>query len=109
MPFSLAPSSGRVNRVEKLIINLDTVMPLTCNWDDCDKRARTPYQVVQHEHAGTCNSEVARHGRHTRYAFCCEGHRLYWLAASGPNAQRTAAENRGRIYGNKPAGLRNRI
>lgn len=109
MPYSMSPANGRVNRVEKLIINLDTALPLTCNWDECDRRARTPYQVVQHEHAGTCTSEVAQWGRHVRYAFCSEGHRLYWLNASGPNAHRAAAENRGRIYGFKPAGVRNRI
>ena len=109
MPYSMSPANGRVNRVEKLIINLDTALPLMCAWDECDKRARTPYQVMQHEHAGACNSEIARYGRHTRYAFCSERHRLYWLNASGPNAHRAAAENRGRIYGQLPAGIRNRL
>ena len=109
MPFSMSSSNGRVNRVERLIINLDTALPLVCNWDECDRRARTPYQVRAHEHAGTCNSEVAQHGRHTIYAFCSERHRLYWIYASGENAHRAAAENRGRIYGQLPAGVRNRI
>jgi endogenous inhibitor of DNA gyrase (YacG/DUF329 family) len=106
MGFSLAPSSGRVNRVEKLIINLDTAMPLSCAWDDCAKRARTPYQVKVCEHNGRCGSEAARHGRHSSYAFCSDRCRTYWLANSGSRAHRTAAENRGRIYGQLPAGMK---
>ena len=46
-------------RVERLIINLDTALPLACGWDDCDRRARTPYQVRVHEHLGACTSEIA--------------------------------------------------
>jgi endogenous inhibitor of DNA gyrase (YacG/DUF329 family) len=110
MPYSMSPSNGQVNRVDRLIINLDTTMPLGCAWDDCEKRARTPYQVRTHEHQGKCDSPEARHGRHAIYAFCSERCRLYWLNASGTNAHRAAGENRGgRIYGQLPAGLRNRI
>ena len=96
-------------RVERLIINLDTAMALSCAWDDCDKRARTPYQVRTHEHEGTCSSEQAQYGRHVTYAFCTERHRLYWLNASGTNAHRSASEQRGRIYGQLPAGFKNRV
>lgn len=96
-------------RVERLMINLDTMMPMMCGWDECDKRARTPYQVRVHEHAGRCGSEVAQQGRHSHFVFCSERHELYWLAACGPRAAQTAAENRGRIYGQLPAGLRNRL
>lgn len=106
MPYAMGPPSPRVNRVERLIINLDMAMPSICAWDDCYKRARTPYQVRTHEHAGSCSSEIARYGRHAYYAFCSERCRVYWLAASGPNAHRTAAENRGRIYGMLPAGMK---
>ena len=107
MPIGMQPSAPR--RVERLIINLDTAMPLSCAWDDCDKRARTPYQVRTHEHQGTCSSPEAQYGRHVNYAFCSERCRLYWLNASGANAHRSAADQRGRIYGQLPAGWKNRI
>ena len=95
-----------INRVERLIINLDTAMPLSCGWDDCTKRARTPYQVRVHEHLGPCNSEQAQYGRHMIYAFCSESCKDYWLAATGGAAHDTAYRNRGRIYGNHSAGMR---
>jgi|SRR5215469_8423986 len=108
MPIGMQPSAPR--RVERLMINLDTQAPMMCAWDTCDRYARTPYQVRVHEHEGRCNSPEAQYGRHAHYVFCCEGHLLYWVNASGTNALRAATENRGgRIYGNKPAGLRNRI
>lgn len=107
MPFALSPSHA--NRIEKLIINLDTAMPLKCAWDECDKRARTPYQVRTHEHAACYRCDDPVWGRHAHYAFCTERHRLYWLNASGANAHRAAAENRGKIYGQLPAGIRNRL
>lgn len=104
-----------VNRVEKLIINLDTAMPLSCAWDDCPRRARTPYQVRTHEHEGPpggriCGLVFAGHpdypGRHSHYAFCSERCKTYWLAASGKRAHQTAHERRGQIYGYLPAGMR---
>ena len=98
-----------VNRIEKLIINLDTALPLSCAWDDCPKQARTPYQVRVHEHVGTCGSLEAQYGRHAHYAFCSERCKTYWLAASGRRAHQTAHERRGQIYGMLPAGMRNRI
>ena len=101
-------------RVERLIINLDTAMPLSCAWDDCPKRARTPYQVRTHEHqpgvsCSTVNQGGGLYGRHITYAFCSERCRLYWLNASGQNAHRSASEQRGRIYGQLPAGWKNRL
>lgn len=102
-----------VNRVERLMINLDTAMPMVCGWDECDKRARTPYQVRVHEHqAAKCddvNAAGGALGRHAHYVFCCERHLLYWVTSSGKRAHETAARNNGRIYGQLPAGLRNRI
>lgn len=107
MPIGMQPSAPR--RVERLMINLDTQMPMICGWDDCDHRARTPYQVRVHEHEGRCTSFEAQFGRHTHYVFCSERHRLYWVNASGDNAKEAAARNNGRIYGMMPHGLRNRI
>lgn len=98
-----------IPRVERLIINLDTAMPLKCGWDDCDKRARTPYQIRVHEHLGSCTSEIAQYGRHMIYAFCSESCKDYWLAATGGTAHDTAYRNRGRIYGNHSAGNRRMI
>ena len=106
MPFPLAPSSGHVNRVEKLIINLDMGMPLSCAWADCERRARTPYQVKTHEHPRDWRCDDPRGARHSTYAFCSERCRTYWLANSGSQAHRTAAENRGRIWGQLPAGMK---
>ena len=102
-------ASVTVNRVERLMINLDTQMPMVCGWDTCDRRARTPYQVRVHEHEGTCSSPEAQYGRHAHFVFCCERHLLYWTNAGGRQAHETAARNGGRIYGQLPAGLRNRI
>lgn len=96
-------------RVERLMINLDTMMPMVCGWDECDRRARTPYQVRLHEHAGRCTSETAQYGRHAHYVFCSERHLLYWVSQSGWRAHETAARHGGRIYGYLPAGLGNRI
>ena len=96
-------------RVERLMINLDTMMPMVCGWDECDRRARTPYQVRIHEHAGRCTSEAAQYGRHAHYVFCCERHLLYWVNATGAHAHEAAARNQGRIYGQLPEGFRNRI
>ena len=104
MPYSMSPANGRVNRVEKLIINLDTAMPLSCAWDECDRRARTPYQVRTHEHPAHWDCRI---GRHSVYAFCADRHRQYWLNSSGRRAHETAARNRGLIYGQLPEGMRN--
>jgi len=107
MPIGMQHSAPA--RVERLMINLDTMMPMVCGWDECDRRARTPYQVRLHEHTGRCSSEQAQYGRHAHYVFCSERHLLYWVSQSGANAHETAARNRGQIYGMLPAGLRNRI
>ena len=103
-----------VNRVERLIINLDTAMAMKCSWDDCDKRARTPYQVRLHEHRGgiSCsqvNAAGGLLGRHAHFAFCSENCKDYWVASTGSNAHELAARNQGRIYGMHSAGMRNRI
>jgi hypothetical protein len=100
----MQPSAPR--RVERLMINLDTQMPMVCGWDECDRMARTPYQVRIHEHAGRCNSELAQYGRHAHYVFCCEDHLNFWVMESGDYAKETAARHQGRIHGYLPAGKR---
>lgn len=106
MAIGMHPSTAP--RVERLIINLDTAMPLSCAWDDCDKRARTPYQVRVHEHGPWKCSDIPLYGgRHTHYAFCSDSCKDYWLAASGRQAHMTASMRRGRIYGmHSPGGAR---
>jgi hypothetical protein len=98
-----------VNRVERLIINLDTAMPLSCAWDDCPNRARTPYQVRVHEHAGVIRCDDPWYARHAHYAFCGERCKAYWLANTGHAAKDTAARNRGLIYGQLPPGMKRMI
>jgi hypothetical protein len=98
-----------VNRVERLIINLDTAMPVVCGWDTCDRRARTSHQVRTHEHPGhvSCsdvNQAYGTLGRHVIYAFCSAGHLDYWVSASGWRAHELADANRGLIYGQHSAG-----
>jgi len=104
MPIGMQPSAPR--RVERLMINLDTTLPMTCAWAECDKRARTPFQVRLHEHAGTCSSEVAQYGRHAHYVFCCERHLLYWAHSTGWRARELAARYGGRSWGFLPPGSR---
>lgn len=98
MPIGMQPSAPA--RVERLMINLDTQMPMICGWDTCDRPARTPYQVRVHEHAGRCSSEAAQYGRHAHYVFCCEGHLNYWVDSTGARARELEARRGGRVYGN---------
>ena len=95
-----------INRVEKLIINLDMQKPIVCNWDTCDRWARTSHQVRLHEHQGTCDSYEAQFGRHVIMAFCSDGHLDYWVSSSGWRAHELAARNRGLIYGQHSAGMK---
>lgn len=95
-----------VNRVERLIINLDMQKPITCNWDTCDRYSRTTYQVRLHEHEGHCDSPQAQYGRHTIMSFCSESHLDYWVSSSGWRAHELAARNQGRIYGQHSAGMK---
>ena len=95
-----------VNRVEKLIINLDMQKPIVCNWDTCHRLSRTSHQVRLHEHQGTCDSEEARYGRHVIMSFCSESHLDYWVASTGWRAHELAARNNGRIYGQHSAGMK---
>jgi hypothetical protein len=97
MPIGMQPSAP--SRVERLMINMDTQMPMVCGWDTCDRLARTPYQVRVHEHVGACSSEIAQYGRHSHYVFCCEDHREYWVNCSGDNAHEMAARHGGRMRG----------
>jgi hypothetical protein len=92
---------SQINRVERLVINLDTTMPITCNWDTCDRRARTTYQVRLHEHPLHWRCD---YGRHTIMAFCSDSHLDYWVASSGRRAHDLAERNRGLIYGQHSAG-----
>ena len=96
-------------RVERLIISLDTALPLACCWDDCDRRARTPYQVIVHEHpahlrCSHVDQAGGAWGRHMHYAFCSEHCLDYYEACTGTEAHMTASQHRGRIYGMASAG-----
>jgi len=104
MAIGMQPSAAP--RVERLMINLDTMLPMTCGWDECDRKARTPYQVRVHEHTGRCNSEAAQYGRHAHYVFCCDRHLAYWVHSSGWRAHELAAHYGGRIRGFLPPGER---
>ena len=99
---------SQINRVERLIINLDTCMPMVCAWAECDKRARTPYQVRVHEHARSikCSELELYGGRHAHYAFCSDSHRDYWVASTGTSALELADRYDGRIWGMHSAGNR---
>lgn len=95
-----------INRVERLIINLDTAMPLMCGWAECDRRARTPYQVRTHQHPPNWNCGI---GQHVTYAFCSESHRDYWVSSTGTRALELADRNRGMVWGMHSAGNRGMI
>jgi hypothetical protein len=97
-----------VNRVEKLIINMDTSLPVTCAWDTCDRRARTTNQVRTHEHPPhwPCGHPAVRH---TIYAFCCAGHLDFWVASSGERGKDLAERNQGRIAGMHSPGMKGTI
>lgn len=88
-------------------------MPLTCAWADCERLARTPYQIVTCEHPLSLSCSLVNdpppgryYGRHYRYAYCCESHLDYWRASSGRHAHDTGDRNRGVIWGNHSAGMR---
>jgi hypothetical protein len=100
-----------INRVEKLIINLDTSRPVTCAWDTCDRQARTSHQVRSHEHRPglDCSHVDAAGGvlgRHVIYAFCSDGHLDYWVSGSGPRVHDLAGRYQGRVSGMHSAGKR---
>lgn len=98
-----------VNRVERLIINLDMAKPVTCAWDECDRPARTPYQVREHRHTSVHRCDDPWYGNHSTYAFCSERHLQYWVSSTGSRAHDLAARNQGRIYGQLPAGMKRMI
>ena len=102
-----------INRVEKLIINLDMQRPIICNWDTCDKYSRTSHQVRLHEHMNYRCSDVdaagGMYGRHTIMSFCSESHLDYWVSSTGWRAHELAARNQGRIYGQHSAGINRRV
>jgi hypothetical protein len=105
---------SQVNRVERLIINLDTTLPIICNWDECDRRSRTCYQARLHEHPPGWSCDLVdaaggTRGRHMRMTFCSERHLEYWVHSSGERAKELAARNQGRIYGQLPPGSKLRI
>jgi len=102
MPIGMQRSAPA--RVERLMINLDTMMPMQCGYKDCERMARTPYQVRVHEHVGRCSSEIAQYGRHAHYVFCSEYCLDYWTNESGWRAHDTAARHNGRIGGMRSPG-----
>ena len=88
-------------------------MPNQCSWDDCYKRARTPYQIILCEHPRHVRCSLVDnpppgyyYGRHYHYAFCSENCLDYWRAPTGKYAQETADLHRGVIYGNHTPGMR---
>lgn len=95
-----------INRVERLIINLDMQKPVTCAWDTCDRPARTPYQVREHRHTDEFRCDDPWYGHHSIYAFCSDSHRDYFMASTGWAAHDAAYRNRGLIYGQHSAGNR---
>lgn len=101
----------QVNRVERLIISHDTAMPLLCAWADCERRARTPYQIIVCEHqpvrCDLVNDPPPGYylGRHYHYAFCSESCLDYWRASSGRRAADTGDRHRGVIWGNHSPGM----
>lgn len=104
----MAPDSGRVNRVSRLIVNPWTG-PIVCCWDECDKRASSIWSIRLHEHplhiaCSDVEQGLGLFGRHAFMTFCSQAHLLYWAGCSGANAHETAARNGGRIYGQAPAG-----
>ena len=111
MPIGMQPSAPQ--RVERLMINMDTQMPMVCGWDECDRPARTPYQVRIHEHSGAFSCSQVNEaggglGRHAHYVFCSDRHRDYFVHSSGHRANDLAAHHQGRIHGFLPPGMRYR-
>lgn len=78
---------------------------LPCCWDTCDKDGSTLYRVITHEHAP--GASCAEHD--SRYVFCSERHKLYWLHSSGQRARELEARYGGRIYGMLPPGQRSTL
>jgi hypothetical protein len=99
--------------IAKRIINHDAGgRPIVCCWDDCERKATTLYQTVQHEHPRGWSCEAIDRGelpgaRHYHYAFCSNGCKWYWDNATGTNALESL-ERTGRAYGMLPAGVRAR-
>ena len=111
MPIGMQPTAPR--RVDRLIINLDTTLPVVCGWDTCDRPARTSYRVRTHEHrtgldCGHVDQAGGMLGRHAIYAFCSEGHLGYWVDSSGRRARELEARRNGKIYGNRLPGATGR-
>lgn len=107
--YSMAPDNGRVNRVNKLIMNPWTG-PTTCGWADCYKRATVIWSVRMHEHVDRVPCHWVEQaggalGRHAMYNFCSEECLMFWVGSSGENAHETAARNNGKIYGMRPKGI----
>ena len=103
MRFSMAPDSGNVNRVNKLIINPWTG-PTYCGWHNCDQLAREGWTVRLHEHpkgirCSTVEQSFGLYGRHAFYNFCSDWCRDYWMLCTGAQAHETAARNNGKIFG----------
>jgi hypothetical protein len=114
--YGTVPGRGRVPHVEKLMINLDTALPLMCEYQLCsDRRARSPYQYRTCEHMPVPCRYVdnpppgAYYGLHRWHAFCSENCMDLNLAEMGKRAQDTADRHRGQIGGNHTPGMRGTI
>ena len=109
-----------MGRVFKGVVNLDSGgnSLISCGWSDCERQGLRNYTWRQCEHqqvAGTaaqrdriCEAVDAGQmpGRHARFVFCTERHRLYFTASTGAAANRLSAEHGGRIHGMLPVGSR---
>ena len=109
MPIGMQPSAPA--RVERLMIMGDTGLPMHCNTLDCDRMARSPYQIRMHEHSGRYScSQVEQSGggvgRHAHHVFCSERCLMYFLWGSGWRAKMLAERYNGRQYGMLPPGMR---
>jgi hypothetical protein len=99
--------------IAKQIINHDAGgRPIICCWADCENKATSLYQTVQHEHARGARCDDVDAGlvpgaRHYHFAFCSQRCKNYWDNATGTNAL-DSIERTGRAYGNLPAGMRTR-
>ncbi len=111
MPIGMQPSAPA--RVERLIINQSTTLPIVCCWDTCDRPARTSYRVRAHEHpprldCSHVDQAGGAWGRHAIYSFCSEGCLGYWIDCTGKRARELEARRNGKIYGNRLPGATGR-
>jgi hypothetical protein len=99
-------------RIAKKIINHDAWgVPLSCMWDDCERKATSLYQFrgCRHPVQWPCayaDAMALNHGSqgaHIMFAFCSERHAVYFRYSEGWRAV-AMIDQQGRAYGNLPTG-----